>query len=88
MDTFVKQSSHRQEMEKQVIKSGSFESKLGLVFALVISLAGIGGGIFLTMNGHDRAGMVLFGGTLVSLVGSFIYGSRQRRLERESKYIA
>ncbi len=71
-----------------MIKSGSTDSKSGLIFAFIIAIFGIGGGIFLAMKGHDTAGMALFGGTLVSLVGVFIYGSRQRRLERESKYSA
>ncbi len=41
IDTAVKQSAHRREIEKQVIASGSFESKLGLVFAFIITIYGM-----------------------------------------------
>jgi hypothetical protein len=31
--------------------------------------------------------MALGGGTLVALIGPFIYGTRERRIEREQKYL-
>ncbi len=81
-----KQSNHRQDLEKITIKSGSRDSLLGLIFGLIIGLAGIGSGTYCIIKGATAAGTVIGGGSLVSLVSVFIYGSRQRRKEREAKY--
>lgn len=82
------QSLHRHKLEAIAVKSGSRDSLLGLIFGLIIGLAGIGSGTYCIIKGATIAGTVIGGGSLVSLVGVFVYGSRQRRKEREAKYRA
>ena len=79
------QARHRQELEKIVVKSGARDSLLGLIFALIIGLATIIGGTYVAVGGHPTEGTILGGVGLASLVGVFVYGSRQRRAEREAK---
>jgi len=79
------QSQHRQSLERRVIGTGSRDSLIGLIFGLIIGLAGIAGSTICILSRQQTGGLILGGGTLASLVGVFVYGSRQRRLERESK---
>jgi uncharacterized membrane protein len=80
------QSNHRQTLEKKAIYIESRNSLLGIIAALAIGITGLLIAGFCIYNGHDTAGAALGGTTLVSLVGVFIYGTRQRRIEREHKY--
>ena len=57
-------------------------SKLGLVFAFVIALAGIGTGAWLTAIGKAGFGMAFVLGPLVGLAAVFVYGTHARRVER------
>ena len=79
------QAEHRQELEKRVISSDVKNSKLGLMFGFVISITGICAGVFIINVGQVVAGSVISGMTIVSLVGTFVYGSQGRRREREEK---
>jgi uncharacterized membrane protein len=82
---FEDQSKHRQTLEKRVIDSECLNSRLGIICALCIALVTIIGAIICVMNGHELGGGILGTGGLTSLVTVFIYGSRQRRQERELK---
>ncbi|MBF0456849.1 MAG: DUF2335 domain-containing protein [Nitrospirae bacterium] len=77
------QGLHRQELEKKVIDIESRNSLYGLVFAFILSLILIVGSMALVYSGHGWIGASLGFGGLLSLVGTFIHGSKQRRLERE-----
>ncbi len=77
------QSSHRQKIETKVINSDILNSKLGLIFGFIIGLVGIIGGVYVVVHDKAFAGGFIITGTLVSLVGTFVYGSRQRRSERQ-----
>ena len=81
-----KQASHRQGLELIVIKSGSRDSLLGLIFGLIIGLSTIIGGVICILSGYSTEGTILGGSGLVSLIGVFVYGSRQKRTERELKH--
>ena len=81
-----KQASHRQDLEAIVIKSGSRDSLLGLIFGLIIGLSTIIGGVICILSGYSTEGTILGGSGLVSLIGVFVYGSRQKRTERELKH--
>jgi hypothetical protein len=48
----------------------------------VVAMTSILGGIYLINNGHDTAGTVLVTGSLVGLVGVFVYGTKSGRKER------
>ncbi len=79
------QAKHRQEIENKVISSDVKNSTLGLWFGFLIGLAGVITGFYLIYTGKVIEGSLYGGGTIVSLAGIFIYGSRQRKKERESK---
>jgi len=79
------QSKHRMGLEKYVVERESRRSDLGLVAGLVVSLAFLGGSVFITVSGYPWAGAVIGTVDIVSLVGAFIYGSNARRKERESR---
>jgi uncharacterized membrane protein len=79
------QAQHRQGIEAKVISCDNFRATLGLCFAFVIVLATIYVSWNLITAGHEASGLGLFGATLVSVVTSFIYGSKVKRSSREPK---
>lgn len=79
------QTQHRINMESKVVAADIFKSYLGLIFGFIIGLSGIGGGIYLATLGFDVFGPLLSGGTLVTIVTAFIYGTRSRKQEREKR---
>jgi len=79
------QTAHRIEIEKRVINSDIINSRLGLIFGFILGIVGITGGIYLTSLGMAQSGLFISGGSLVSLISVFIYGSRTRRKEREAR---
>ncbi|MBU1626686.1 DUF2335 domain-containing protein [bacterium] len=79
------QSKHRQELENIVVKSGSRDSKWGIICAFITSVLGIVGGVICVLKGHDGAGGTITSICLTSLVGTFVYGTSSRRKEREEK---
>ena len=66
-------------MERTIIFGNSRRAYLGLLAGFIISVLGIGGGIYLIDAGHDWAGLSLAGINLTSLVGIFVYGAKARR---------
>ena len=76
------QSKHRRNLETRSLTSDIINSKLGLIFGLLIGLAGIAGSVFLGLYGKQILGGALGFGTLTSLVGVFIYGSKSITEER------
>lgn len=82
------QSIHRQNLENKAISIESRNSFLGVATGFLIGAIGLSIAGFCIYSGHDWAGVALGGTTLVSLVGTFVYGTRQRRIEREQKYLA
>jgi len=81
------QSNHRQRLENIALSIEGRNSLLGLITGGFIGIVGLCIAGYCIYAGHDKAGMALGGGTLVSLVVPFIYGTRQRRIEREQKYL-
>lgn len=76
-------------LEKEALSSAgesiaaeNSRSKLGLVFAFIIALAGIGTGAWLTTVGKAGFGMAFVFGPLVGLAAVFVYGTHVRRVER------
>jgi uncharacterized membrane protein len=80
-----KQSQHRQSLEAKVITSDITKSKMGLWFAFVLGLISLGGGVFLIHSGKTVAGSIFSGVYLVGVISVFVYGSQQRRKEREGR---
>lgn len=79
------QAKHRQGLEKVVIESDIKDSKTGLYFGFIIGLVAIISGTICIVYGHSIAGGVLGGSAVPGLTAVFVYGSRQRRREREAK---
>ncbi|MBF0564571.1 MAG: DUF2335 domain-containing protein [Nitrospirae bacterium] len=77
------QGRHRREIEKRIVNIEGRNSLLGLIFAFLIALSIIAGSIFLIFNNKEISGLSLGVTGVASLVGVFIYGSRQKRLKRE-----
>jgi len=80
------QARHRHALEKMSIEAGIGDSKKGLWFGFLIGLAAIAGGVICVLFDHPVSGTALGMGSITSLVGVFVYGSRQKRAERERKY--
>lgn len=77
------QSEHRRQLEQKVIASDIRNSRLGLLFGFVITMTAIVTGTFLILKtGNPVAGGLLSVGSIATLAGVFIYGSRQRTQER------
>lgn len=71
-----KQSTHRQEMERTMIKSATGDSRLGIWLGFTLGLITILSGTTCILLNHEISGTILAGGGLASLVGTFIYGTR------------
>jgi len=82
------QSDHRQSLETQAIASDIKNARLGLHYGLIIGLAAIAGGVVCTLLGYELGGGIIGGTGITGLVGVFVYGSNQRRKEREGRFNA
>ncbi len=73
------------DLEKIVVQGDDRRANLGLKIgsAFAFALLAISG--FLIHTGHDWAGVALMGMDLTGVVGSFIFGTYNRRRERETK---
>jgi len=72
-------------MESQLVVSDIADARRGLRYGLVIGLAAITGGVAISLAGRPVAGTIFAGAFIVALVGTFVYGSRQRGREREDR---
>ena len=79
------QSKHRQALESKVVASDIFSSKLGLIFGFILGIVAIVGGLLLGLQGQPIYGTIFGGLYLVGIVGVFVFGSQQRRKERQSR---
>lgn len=80
-----KQGKHRRELEKKALNTDSRNSLLGIISALIIGLAAIIASVIVVLKNHVWPGTILGSAGLVGLVTVFIYGTNQRRSEREAK---
>ncbi len=85
MNQYVKQSDHRMELENKVIDSGVKNSARGQVFAFILSLITILIGAFLIFLNKDILGIVSILGSLATLAGVFVYGTKSKKDERIQK---
>jgi uncharacterized membrane protein len=81
------QSSHRQGLEVKALSFEGRNSLLGILAGWFLGTIGLLIAGFCIYTGHDAAGGAIGGVSLGSLVGTFIYGTRERRIEREQKYL-
>ena len=80
-----RQATHRQDLERTVVRGDSRRAFCGLFVGAIVALCVLGGAVFLIYNGHDWAGSVIAALDIVSLVSVFVYGSISRRQERIKK---
>ncbi len=69
-----RQSEHRIEMEKKVVASNIKNSNRGTIFAFIIAMSTIIGGIIVILNNHSAEGLALIISSLGVLTGIFITG--------------
>ncbi|MGI8784222.1 MAG: DUF2335 domain-containing protein [Acidobacteriota bacterium] len=80
-----KQSAHRQDLERTVVRGNVNAERRGQICAFVLGAIAIGGGIYLIATGKDVQGLVAILGALGALAGVFVYGRRRQEKEREKK---
>jgi uncharacterized membrane protein len=80
-----KQSEHRIELEKVVVKGNSRRENQGLQYGFIISLVTIIGGIFLIYNNKNSAGLVAILTPLGILATSFLYSKHTETKRNRSK---
>lgn len=64
---------HRRWLEKANFWGDFIRSFLGLVFAAILALCLLAGGVLCIMYDHDVAGSTIISSTLIGLVTAFIY---------------
>lgn len=79
------QSSHRQEIEKFVIKSQQQQSGRGQIFAFVLAIVALIISLVATLCGYQTVGSIIGGSTVVSLVIVFITGKHLQTKSLQQK---
>jgi len=79
------QSVHRKELEKKVIESDIARSKWGQILGFIIAIIGLIGAVVISIIGNAWAGGIIGLGTLGSLVGVFMYGSKERQVPKDNE---
>ena len=79
------QAAHRRTLESKVIEGKAVTERRGQVFAFMLALVAILGGVWLIDQGKDASGMTAIIGALASLAGAFVYGRRKDAEERRQK---
>lgn len=71
------ESNSRRTETKRINTMLFVERMAGLIFALLVSLLGIGAAVYLALQGKEITASIIGGGTLVGLVAAFIAGRNQ-----------
>lgn len=79
------QSEHRRGLETTVINTDSRNSFLGVIFGFILGLTTIIVGTIVVLKGYTWPGTIFGTAGLVGLVSVFVYGTKERRKEREAK---
>ncbi len=73
------EANHRRKMEDKMVDSSCGDSRLGLWLGFWVSLAALGLSGFIAYFSSPTAGSLLALASITSLVGVFVYGSRQQK---------
>jgi len=79
------QHSHRQDLEKHVIKSNVAAQKLGTILGFIVAMTVVLGGMWLVHDGKSIAGLASILTALASLVGVFLYSKHEQQKDLEKK---
>lgn len=85
IDQFVAQGQHRMSLEQKVTASEILRSNWGLAAGFIIAVLMLAVATVFGYWGYPTQAALLAGGTLASLVGTFVYGTERRRSERVQK---
>ncbi len=80
------QASHRQSLEKRVIAHDTQNATLGILCALLITVGFLVLAGFAIYSGQSLAASIISAISITGLVGTFIYGTRSRKQEREHRF--
>ena len=80
------QARHRMELEKAVVRGNVRNQAMGSVFAFVLGLIGMLGGIWLIGNGKSAEGLTSVITSLAVLSGLFVFGRGRQEKERKDKF--
>jgi len=79
------QALHRQDLEKTVVFSGAKDSKRGQIFAFIIAITIVIGGVVSITMGRDVSGYGMLFTAIVPLGGAFVIGKKSEKDERIAK---
>lgn len=82
---FEKQADHRMGLEKKVIGRQTFQSGVGQIFAFLIGMGALGGGVWCILQGHDAAGTAVVSGGLLSLGAAFLKAKTMQQEDLDRK---
>jgi len=83
-----RQSKHRELLEAQVVAGNLESQRRGSLYAFIIAMAAILGGIFLIYTGKSASGLAMVITSLVGLVSVFFYSQNKQSKERNEKSTA
>ncbi len=81
-DEFVAMGQHQRAEETKLVNHSILTGRIGQIFAFVLGLVGLGGGIGLCAFGNNVGGLGIAGTSLIALVGAFLKGLSQDRPEK------
>jgi uncharacterized membrane protein len=81
-----RQSNHRQNLESAVVQSNIKDSRIGMWLAFWICIFAIGCGTLCILMGKSVEGSILGGSGILGIFISFLWGTNQKKKEREFKY--
>lgn len=77
------ESNFRRQEYRRINTLVFAERVLGLIFALLVAIGGLGSAVFLAVRGHDAVAAVLGGVTLVGLVSAFIAAKQASKAQAD-----
>jgi uncharacterized membrane protein len=83
-----RQSKHRELLESQVVTGNVESQRRGSMYAFIIAMVAILGGIFLIYAGKDASGLGVVLTSLVGLISVFVYSQHKQSKERTEKSAA
>lgn len=83
-----RQSKHRESLEAQVVAGNVSSQSRGSLYAFIIALVAVSGGIFLIHDGKGASGLATIICSLTGLVSVFVYTQNKQGKERVAKSTA
>ncbi|GEK07503.1 DUF2335 domain-containing protein [Schleiferilactobacillus harbinensis] len=80
-----RQQEHRMSLQSKQLDYSYTDSHLGIVLGFIIAVLVIGAGTYIAVTTSTGIGVSVIFGSLVALVGTFIYGSRSTPRSNKSK---